>query len=94
MKNQKKYSVFIEYCSECNYEKQAIQVSDDLLSSYQHVIDNVTIKTGSKGIFNVKVNGKMIFSKYQASRHADTDEVLEAFKKIVGPEVPVYPQSS
>ena len=92
MPNVEKYKVTIEYCSHCNFRAQAIRVSDELLSNYQHIIDQVIINTGSKGVFDVKVNEQMIFSKYKLDRHAEPDEVLKLFREVVGPEVPVYPQ--
>ena len=92
MQGKKRYTVYIEYCAQCNYRAQAIRVSDELLSNYQHIIDQVIITTGSKGVFDVKVNGQMVFSKYELNRHAEPGELLRLFSKLVGLEVPVYPQ--
>jgi Rdx family len=30
---------------------------------------------GSKGIFDVKVNGRMVYSKYATGRHAEPGEI-------------------
>jgi hypothetical protein len=68
-------------------------VADDILSHYQHVIENFTFITGSKGAFEFKVNGELIYSKQtMQKRHAEPGEILALFKEIVGPDVPVYPQ--
>lgn len=64
----------------------------DLLTNYQNVIDSLTLLGGDKGIFDVTVNGEMLFSKGQAGRHAEPGEVLELFTKRVGPDVPRYPR--
>lgn len=55
----------------------------DLLSNYQHVIDELRIVTGSKGIFDVEVDGTMIYSKAETGRHANDGEVLEAFQAVL-----------
>ena len=62
----------------------------DLLHHYQHVIDDLTIVTGSSGVFDVEVDGQVIFSKKQLGRHAEPGEVLELFRRHVGPDVPEY----
>ncbi len=68
-------------------------MAEELLYNYQHVIDEFKIITGGKGAFDVTVNGELIFSKKtMQGRHAEPGEILELFRQIVGPDVPVYPQ--
>ncbi len=57
----------------------------DLLSNYQHVIAQVEINTGSQGVFDVSVDGELLYSKKQTGRHAHPGEVLELFTELVGP---------
>lgn len=47
---------------------------------------------GKKGVFDVNVNGELIFSKKQLGRHAEPGEILQMFTDIVGADVPRYPQ--
>lgn len=67
-----------------------MRVAEDLLGSYQHRIDGLTLIPGPKGIFDVTVNGEVIFSKHAAGRHANPGEVLQSFGAIVGPDVRLY----
>ena len=67
-----------------------MSATQDLLSTYQHVIDDLTIVTGAKGVFDVVVNDDVIYSKGETGRHAEPGEVLELFRDIVGPDVPEY----
>ena len=62
----------------------------DLLHDYQHVIEDLRLVTGSKGVFEVLVDGQVLYSKRAEGRHAKPGEVLERFRKLVGPDVPVY----
>lgn len=62
----------------------------DLLTNYQHVIDTLTLHTGDKGIFDVVVDGELVYSKHQTGRHAEPGEILEIFSRIVGPDVKRY----
>jgi predicted Rdx family selenoprotein len=54
-----------------------VSAASDLLSSYQHIIESLTLVTGAKGIFDVEVDGEMLYSKHATTRHA---EVLELFR--------------
>lgn len=62
----------------------------DLLSNYQHVITDLKVITGTQGIFDVRVNDELIYSKGQTGRHAEPGEVLALFAEHVGPDVPIY----
>lgn len=62
----------------------------DLLRDYQHVIEDLKVITGSKGVFDVVVDGKVLYSKRAEGRHAKPGEVLERFRELVGPGVAVY----
>ena len=69
-------------------------MTDELLSHYQHVIEDLTLITGSGGAFEVRVNGDLIFSKKtKQRRHAQPGEILEMFREIIGPDMPTYPDS-
>ena len=56
----------------------------DLLENYQHVIESLTLTTGGAGVYDVTVDGELLFSKHAESRHAEPGEVLELFTGIVG----------
>ena len=62
----------------------------DILSAYQHVIEDLRLVTGSKGVFDVRVDGEMLYSKHAEGRHANPGEVLDRFRALVGPKVREY----
>lgn len=62
----------------------------DLLSNYQHVIDDLALHTGTAGVFDVVVDDSLIYSKKSTGRHAEPGEILELFEAVVGPDVPRY----
>ncbi len=63
---------------------------DDLLSNYQHVIGSLTVVTGSKGVFDVHVDGEPLYSKGEVGRHAEPGEVLALFEERYGTGVDRY----
>lgn len=62
----------------------------DLITNYQHVIDELRLVMGDKGIFDVVVDGAPLYSKHETGRHAEDGEVLKLFSELVGPDVPLY----
>jgi selT/selW/selH-like putative selenoprotein len=62
---------------------RAVSASQDLLSNYQNVIEALTLATGSKGVYDVSVDGALIYSKAETGRHAEPGEVLERFTDLV-----------
>ena len=62
-----------------------MSVASDLLSNYQHVIDDLRLITGTKGVFDVAANDELVYSKKSTGRHAEPGEVLSIFTELVGP---------
>jgi selenoprotein W-related protein len=67
-----------------------VSAAKDLLFNYQHVIEELTLVTGSKGVFDVVVDGETLYSKSKTGRHAQPGEVLKLFKERLGPSVREY----
>ena len=67
-----------------------MSAAHDLLHDYQHVIAELGLVTGSKGIFDVIVDGEVLYSKHKTGRHAKPGEVLELFRDRYAKGVKVY----
>jgi selenoprotein W-related protein len=67
-----------------------VSAARDLLHDYQHVIAELRFITGSKGVFDVVVDGDTLYSKHATGRHADPGEVLSLFRDRSATDVPIY----
>jgi selenoprotein W-related protein len=47
-------------------------------------VQSLTLTTGSKGVFDVVVDGNIIYSKAETGRHAKPGEVLDLFVSVYG----------
>ena len=65
-------------------------MAHDLIHNYQHVIDELTLITGSAGVFDVIVNDEMLYSKADTGRHAEPGEVLSLFTAHLPDDTPRY----
>jgi selenoprotein W-related protein len=87
-----KHRVTIKYCVPCDYSEQAVEAAKELIHSYQHVISELVFEMSSGGVFDVKVDDELLFSKNTLKHFPKPGEVLELFKELVGTEIPVYPR--
>ena len=62
----------------------------DLIHHYQHHIDELTLITGSAGVFDVIVDDEMLYSKAVTGRHAEPGEVLSLFTAYLPDDTPRY----
>jgi selenoprotein W-related protein len=67
-----------------------VRTVSDLMHDYQHVISELDLVTGSKGIFDVEVDDRLLFSKKAQGRHAEPGEVLRLFREQIVRGVTVY----
>lgn len=67
-----------------------MSAASDLIKNYQHVITDLRLIMGTKGVFDVKVDDSLLYSKHETGRHAEDGEVLQLFTEHVGPDVPLY----
>ena len=67
-----------------------MSAAHDLLHDYQHIIAELRLIMGSKGVFEVLVDGEVLYSKKARGRHAEPGEVLELFRSRYANGVEVY----
>jgi selenoprotein W-related protein len=70
----------IEYCGECGDAPVALKATEELLTAYEDRISGITLIPGWNGVFEVVMDGTLIFSKTRLGRHAQAGELV----KIVG----------
>jgi selenoprotein W-related protein len=69
----KKPAVTIEYCGVCNYLSRAAALSAAIEKEFGV---KPKLIEGSAGVFDVKVEGKLIYSKKATWRFPENDEIF------------------
>ena len=67
-----------------------MRAAGEVLAKFQHVVEDITLRPGPNGIFDVEVNGDLVYSKYETKRHAEPGEIADLVRDIVGPDVREY----
>jgi selenoprotein W-related protein len=61
-----------------------VSLAEELLKTYEHMIETMTLVPSDSGSFEVTVNGQLLYSKLATHRHAEPGEVLSLVRKMVG----------
>jgi selenoprotein W-related protein len=61
-----------------------VSLADEILSRWAPILTGVALETGTKGRFDVALDGEMIFNKADAGRHAEPGEVVRLLEKRLG----------
>ena len=67
----------IEYCSVWNYLPSAASLASEILQKHGTDVKELTLLPSGGGVFEITLNGKMIFSKKKINRFPDDGEVLK-----------------
>lgn len=78
------------YCAPCGYQDRALALVQEVIKTrdLEVHIRSFRLVPGTKGIFDVSVNGEKVFSKHELGRHAEPGECLSLIdsriKALVG----------
>jgi len=60
-------------------------LTGELLRAFETEIQSLELIPSSGGVFEVEVNGQLIYSKKATGRHAGTSEVVELVRPLANP---------
>lgn len=69
-------TVEIEYCVPCGHRENALATADAILDAAARRIDGVELVPGDGGIFQVRVDGEVVFDTDE--RGYDREEIVAA----------------
>ena len=74
MAEQVKLSV--EYCTSWGYRQKAVGLAEKLLQIYKNKISSFEIIPSTGGVFEVRKNGELLFSKKELGRFPEMAEIV------------------
>lgn len=78
--------VEIEYCSQCRFVLRASWQAQELLFTFGDALGEVALIPGSGGIFEVRLNGEVIWNKKQQGRFPEPKEVKQLIRDRIAPD--------
>ena len=76
----------IEYCRQCRWMLRAAWMGQELLSTFEDEIGGVTLIPGTGGVFTVKADGRLIWSRKDEGGFPDITELKRRVRDVIAPE--------
>ena len=81
-----KLRVEIEYCTQCRWLLRAAWMAQELLTTFESELDEVALRPGTGGVFEIRVDGKTVWSRKSEGRFPDAKEIKQRVRDIVAPD--------
>jgi selenoprotein W-related protein len=78
--------VEIEYCSQCRFVLRATWMAQELLFTFGDELGEVALIPGGGGIFEVRLNGELLWNKKQQGRFPEPKEVKQLIRDRIAPD--------
>lgn len=76
----------IEYCRQCRWLLRAAWMAQELLVTFEEELGGVTLVPGTGGVFQVSVEGEVIWSRKGEGRFPEMKELKQRVRDKVAPE--------
>lgn len=78
--------VEIEYCTQCRWLLRASWMAQELLTTFEAGIGEVALIPGTGGVFEVRLDREVIFSRKEHGRFPEAKELKQLVRDRVSPE--------
>ncbi|MCB5191160.1 SelT/SelW/SelH family protein [Methylobacillus arboreus] len=75
----------IEYCTQCRWLLRAAWMAQELLTTFESDIGRVSLVPGTGGIFEVRLNGELLFSRKAQGRFPESKELKQLVRDRIDP---------
>ncbi|MGH8248952.1 MAG: SelT/SelW/SelH family protein [Gammaproteobacteria bacterium] len=75
----------IEYCTQCRFVLRAAWLAQELLMTFGTALGAVSLTPGVGGVFEVRLDGELLFSRKSAGRFPESKELKQLIRDRVAP---------
>lgn len=76
----------INYCTQCRWLLRAAWMAQELLTTFEGELGEVALVPGTGGVFDVRLNHELIFSRKQEGRFPDSKELKQLVRDRIAPD--------
>ena len=76
----------IEYCTQCRWLLRAAWMAQELLTTFDQEIAELTLKPGTGGIFEVRANGELVWSRKDEGGFPEITELKQRVRDRIAPD--------
>ncbi|AGA78825.1 SelT/SelW/SelH family protein [Echinicola vietnamensis] len=78
--------VKITYCTQCRWLLRSAWMGQELLTTFESELDELSLCPGTGGIFEVVANGQLIWSRKEQGRFPEITELKQLVRDVIAPE--------
>lgn len=83
--NQSLPKIEIEYCTQCRWLLRAAWTAQELLTTFQDEVKEVSLQPGTGGIFEVRIGPDIIWSRSAKQRFPEMKELKQLVRDRIAP---------
>ena len=76
----------IEYCTQCRWLLRAAWLAQELLTTFEGDLTGVNLMPGTGGVLEVRLNGKVLFSRKLVGRFPESKELKQLIRDVIAPD--------
>ena len=76
----------ILYCTQCRWLLRAAWMAQELLTTFDQEISELTLKPGTGGIFEIRANGQLIWSRKDQGGFPEITQLKHLVRDQIAPE--------
>jgi len=80
------HRVEIHYCRQCRWLLRAAWMAQELLTTFEAELGEVALRPGTGGVFEIRVNDQLLWSRADAGRFPDIKELKQLVRDQIAPE--------
>ena len=73
------------YCRQCRWLLRAAWIAQELLTTFEAEIGEVALVPGEGGVFEVRLDGELLYSRATQGRFPETKELKQLVRDRVAP---------
>jgi selenoprotein W-related protein len=80
-----RHAVEINYCTQCRWLLRAGWMAQELLSTFDGDLEAVTLRPGTGGVFDIRLDGEILWSRKGEGRFPDIVELKQRLRDRIDP---------
>jgi selenoprotein W-related protein len=81
-----RHAIDIHYCTQCRWLLRASWMAQELLTTFDGDLGSVTLRPGTGGVFDIRLDGEMLWSRKAEGRFPDIVELKQRLRDRVDPQ--------
>ena len=71
----------IDYCAECGYDHEALDLTAALMKEFHMYLAGITIVPAGDGAYDVRVDGDLVHSMYRDGGFGEREEIFAKIRE-------------